>query len=140
VVSLDPAGPLFTVADSANRVHHTDAVHVENIVTDAGALGFSNPVGHANFYPNWGTDQPGCNGSNCNHGRVNDFFTHSINPNNIFGATRCAGFANIQNRNCASAGASRRMGGEPVIDGTSPALSVFFLTTGATAPFAHGPR
>lgn len=48
IVSLDPAGPLFTVADSANRVHFTDAVHVENIVTDAGNLGFSNPVGHAN--------------------------------------------------------------------------------------------
>lgn len=48
VVSLDPAGPLFTVGDSANRVHHTDAVHVENIVTDAGNLGFTQPVGHAN--------------------------------------------------------------------------------------------
>lgn len=48
IVSLDPAGPLFTVADSANRVHFTDAVHVENIVTDAGNLGFTQPVGHAN--------------------------------------------------------------------------------------------
>jgi hypothetical protein len=140
IVSLDPAGPLFTVGDSANRVHHTDAVHVENIVTDAGNLGFSNPIGHANFYPNWGVNQPGCAGSTCSHSRVNDFYQHSINMNNIFGATRCRGFADITSRNCVSSGAARRMGGEPVIDGTSPAETVFFLTTGATAPFAHGPR
>jgi len=140
VVSLDPAGPLFTVADTANRVHQTDAVHVENIVTDAGALGFSNPVGHANYYPNWGTAQPGCNGSGCNHALVQDFFQHSINMVNYFGATRCANFAAITNRSCPSAGAARRMGGEPVIDGISPALSVYYLTTAPTAPFAHGPR
>jgi len=141
VVSLDPAGPLFTVADSANRVHHTDAVHVENIVTDAGNLGFSNLIGHANFYPNWGVSQPGCAGSTCSHSRVNDFFQHSINHANNFGATRCAAFANIAARNCVNGGASRRMGGHTLpITGTSPALAVFFLTTGATAPFAHGPR
>ncbi|XP_037040913.1 phospholipase A1-like [Bradysia coprophila] len=140
IVSLDPAGPLFTVGDSANRVHFTDAVHVENIVTDAGNLGFAQPVGHANFYPNWGVNQPGCAGSTCSHSRVNDFFQHSINMGNVFGATRCRDFADITNRNCVSSGAGRRMGGEPVIDGTSASLSVFFLTTGASAPFAHGPR
>lgn len=59
---------------------------------------------------------------------------------NVFGATRCRDFNDITTRNCVSSGAGRRMGGEPVIDGTSAALSVFFLTTGATAPFAHGPR
>jgi len=140
IVSLDPAGPLFTVGDSANRVHFTDAVHVENIVTDAGNLGFSNPIGHANFYPNWGVSQPGCAGSACSHSRVNDFFQHSINMNNNFGATRCRGFNDITIRNCVSSGASSRMGGEPVIGGTIPSLTVFFLTTGASAPFAHGPR
>lgn len=115
--------------------------HVNNIVTDAGNLGFSNPVGHANFYPNWGVNQPGCAGSTCSHSRVNDFYQHSINHANIFGATRCANFAAITNRNCPSAGASRRMGGHsPPIDGTSPTLAVFFLTTGASAPFHHGPR
>jgi len=141
IVSLDPAGPLFTVGDSANRVHHTDAIHVENIVTDAGNLGFAQPIGHSNHYPNWGVSQPGCAGSTCSHSRVNDFFQHSINHANIFGATRCRGHADITGRNCVSSGASRRLGGHtPPIDGTSPALTVFFLTTGASAPFAHGPR
>jgi len=140
VVSLDPAGPLFSVADSANRVHHTDATHVQNIVTDAGALGFSSAAGHSNFYPNGGTNQPGCNGSTCNHSRVNDFYQHSINHANHFGAIRCASCANIAN-GCVASGASRRLGGHTVpIDGTAPALTCFHLTTGATAPFAHGPR
>jgi hypothetical protein len=140
IISMDPAGPLFTVADSANRVHHTDAIHVENIVTDGGNLGFNDPIGHANFYPNWGVNQPGCAGSTCSHSRVEPLVQHSINMGNVFGATRCRNFADITTRNCVSSGAGRRMGGEPVIDGTSVALSCFFLTTGATAPFAHGPR
>lgn len=59
VVALDPAGPLFSVDDPANRVHSTDAQYVESIVTDGGRLGFEHPVADANFYPNWGTSQPG---------------------------------------------------------------------------------
>lgn len=53
VVGLDPAGPLFSVDDPANRLHHTDGNYVESIITDAGRLGFQHPIGHANFYPNW---------------------------------------------------------------------------------------
>lgn len=41
---LDPAGPLFSLDDPANRLHHTDANYVESIITDAGRLGFMHPV------------------------------------------------------------------------------------------------
>lgn len=54
VVALDPAGPLFSLDDPSNRVHHTDAEYVESIITDGGRLGFEHPIGHANFYVNWG--------------------------------------------------------------------------------------
>lgn len=54
VVALDPAGPLFSLDDPSNRFHHTDAEYVESIITDGGRLGFEHPVGHANFYVNWG--------------------------------------------------------------------------------------
>lgn len=47
------AGPLFSLDDPANRLHHTDANYVESIITDAGRLGFQHPIAHANFYPNW---------------------------------------------------------------------------------------
>lgn len=54
VVGLDPAGPLFSLDDPANRLHATDAQYVESIVTDGGRLGFEHPVADATFYPNWG--------------------------------------------------------------------------------------
>lgn len=53
IVGLDPAGPLFSLDDPLNRLHHTDANHVEAIITDAGRLGFMHPIASANFYPNW---------------------------------------------------------------------------------------
>lgn len=37
-----------------DRLHFTDADYVETQLTDIGRLGFSQPIGHANFYPNWG--------------------------------------------------------------------------------------
>lgn len=54
VVGLCPAGPLFSLDDPANRIHHTDAQYVESILTDAGRLGFQHPVSQANYYINWG--------------------------------------------------------------------------------------
>lgn len=54
VVAMDPAGPLFSMRSPTERVAHTDAVYVESIYTDQGGLGFDEPLGHANFYPNWG--------------------------------------------------------------------------------------
>lgn len=54
VIGLDPAGPLFSLDSPADRLHFTDAHYVESIITDAGRLGFQHPIGHGNFYPNWG--------------------------------------------------------------------------------------
>lgn len=78
IAALDPAGPLFSLDNPAERLHSTgkktlndfsdfckisiylhyftDADHVESLVTDAGRLGFEHPIGHANFYPNWGKE------------------------------------------------------------------------------------
>ncbi|KAJ6636328.1 Lipase member I [Pseudolycoriella hygida] len=144
VVGLDPAGPLFSLDSPANRLDAGDGVYVESIITDAGRLGFQHPIGHGNFYPNWGTSQPGCGidlTGNCGHGLVNNMYASSINNANHFGATRCTGLAAIQNRNCPQAGPSGRMGGEPVDNsGNLPVGTVFFLPTTGTHPFAQGPR
>lgn len=91
-----------------------------------------------------GTSQPGCEGNDaggfCSHMLANDFYVESINPANIFGATRCRDFNDIRNRNCVASGPSRRLGGEPVFDGPSDPGSVYFLATHAARPFAQGPR
>jgi len=144
VVGLDPAGPLFSLDAPADRLDAGDALYVESIVTDAGRLGFQHPIAHGNFYPNWGTSQPGCGidlTGNCGHGLVNNFFASSINNAHHFGATRCTGHQAIVNRNCPQAGQSARMGGDPVNNsGAIPVGAVFFLTTSGTHPFYHGPR
>jgi pimeloyl-ACP methyl ester carboxylesterase len=142
VVAMDPAGPLFSIRNPTERVHHTDANYVEVIYTDQGNLGFDEPLGHANFYPNWGSRQPGCGldiGGLCSHNIVEDFFEASINPANIFGARQCRGFSGIRLRTCITSGPSRRMGGEPVMDGVSAPETVFFLETNSRSPFAQGP-
>jgi len=139
VVAMDPAGPLFSINSPNDRVHHTDATYVEVIYTDQGGLGFDEPLGHANFYPNFGSNQPGCSTGLCSHNIVEDFFEASINPANIFGARQCNSFNAIRFRTCITSGPSRRMGGEPVMDGTSAPNTVFVLHTNARSPFAQGP-
>ncbi|KAJ6633684.1 Lipase member H [Pseudolycoriella hygida] len=143
IVGLDAAGPLFSLDDPANRLHHTDANYVETIITDAGRLGFQHPIGDANFYPNWGTSQPGCGidlTGQCGHNLASTLMVESINPVHIFGAIRCRGLDDIRDRNCVISGPSRRLGGEPLQDGPGSVGSVFFLTTNAASPFAQGPR
>lgn len=53
IVAIDPAGPLFSFDNPQDRVHHTDAVYVESILTDIDQLAFSQPIAHASFYANW---------------------------------------------------------------------------------------
>lgn len=97
----------------------------------------------ATFYPNWGSRQPGCEGEvggACSHIIAAAFMVESINPARNFGAIRCQNFDAIRNRNCVASGPSRNMGGEPVLDGTSPPGAVYFLETNPTSPFSQGPR
>lgn len=42
------------------RLSEEDAEFVDVVHTDAGHYGFIKPIGHADFYPNGGTAQPGC--------------------------------------------------------------------------------
>lgn len=59
IVALDPALPLFGRSQSHERLDVSDAEYVEIVHTNAGYLGFTRPLGHASFYPNGGTSQPG---------------------------------------------------------------------------------
>ena len=60
LTGLDPAGPFFTLVSSAYRLDDGDASYVDVIHTNAGQLGTSRRGGHIDFYPNGGTNQPGC--------------------------------------------------------------------------------
>lgn len=64
IIGLDPAGPLFSVNKVDKRLDRTDADYVQIIHTDGGHFSIKYPIGHADFYPNGGTEQPGCSPGN----------------------------------------------------------------------------
>jgi hypothetical protein len=54
---------MFGNAELDGRLDAGDAILVDNIHTASGSLGFKEPYGHVDFYPNKGTrPQPGCEG------------------------------------------------------------------------------
>lgn len=65
ITGLDPAEPHFSKAKRPVRLDRTAAKYVDIIHTDAsqfirGGLGMTESIGHVDYYPNGGTDQPGC--------------------------------------------------------------------------------
>lgn len=62
ITGLDAAYPLYMNTGNEGHLARTDAAFVDVIHTDGGILGFPNPLGHVDFYPNGGkSNQPGCN-------------------------------------------------------------------------------
>lgn len=126
ITGLDPAEPHFSKTDPIVRLDPTDADFVDVIHTDAGpfisgGLGILQPVGHVDFYPNGGIQQPGCDtgvisymsremGSfykglrkmiSCNHIRSYEYFTESIDPGNCyFMGTECDSWEHFLNGTC----------------------------------------
>lgn len=50
IFGLDPAGPLFDMGNPGARFDSNDAIYTEKIATNAGTLGFWDPLANANFY------------------------------------------------------------------------------------------
>lgn len=74
-IGLDPAGPLFESQDPRARLDATDANFVDVIHSNGeqlilGGLGFWQPMGDVDYYPNGGKVQSGC--SNIFLGAVSD--------------------------------------------------------------------
>ncbi|KAG5668675.1 hypothetical protein PVAND_016606 [Polypedilum vanderplanki] len=136
IFGTDPAGPLFNINNPSDRLDIGDAVYTEALHTNAGVLGFDEPITHSSFYPNFGRNQPGCGtdiSGSCAHGRSTLFYRESINSDR-FVARQCASYAEIVAQNCPGTGVTAIMGG----DSAKPIRGVFFLTTNAESPFAQG--
>lgn len=125
ITGLDPAEPHFSNTHTMVRLDPSDAAFVTAIHTDgslfiSGGLGISQPVGHIDFYPNSGRNQPGCNegvlnsitlerGSffrgikrflGCNHIRSYEYFVESINSQCPFIAVPCSSWEKFQEGEC----------------------------------------
>jgi pancreatic triacylglycerol lipase len=64
IIGLDPAGPLFSERNPDGRLDAGDANYVEALHTNGPTLlivgaGIGRVIGHADFFANGGTSQPG---------------------------------------------------------------------------------
>lgn len=106
------------------------------IHTNAGLLGFTEPIGQADFYPNGGASQKGCVMDVigiCAHNRVIDLFVESLNQHNSLLAIKCPSYTSAMKNDCKAKGVIQAfMGGEPPNRGLS---GTYRLSTHPRAPF-----
>uniref|UniRef100_A0A1A9X5G7 Lipase domain-containing protein n=1 Tax=Glossina brevipalpis TaxID=37001 RepID=A0A1A9X5G7_9MUSC len=124
ITGLDPAAPLFAETHSIVRLDRSDAHFVDVIHTDGnllGGLGLYQRLGHVDFYPNGGMDNPGCDGRlqeymrnskntivenmqefvGCNHVRSYQFFIESIKNNCPFMGITCESYEGFKAGKCS---------------------------------------
>ncbi|KAG1667491.1 Pancreatic triacylglycerol lipase [Nymphon striatum] len=128
ITGLDPAFPYFSDMSSEVVLDTSDADFVDVIHTDGRSaimtgMGMNARVGHMDFYPNGGRDQPGCTASNrigsfftngvfggvrklfaCNHMRAMDYFTESINTDCPFTGFQCENWKKFEDGQCINCG------------------------------------
>ncbi|XP_033111037.1 pancreatic triacylglycerol lipase-like [Anneissia japonica] len=161
ITGLDSAGPYFEYTEPIVRLDPTDAVFVDAIHTDTNSIfrlgfGIQKAVGHLDFYPNDGHDQPGCDGStsrnisdqglieygidqiSCNHMKVLDYFTESTDDHRQFRAFSCQDYESYIDGACFVCGANGcpRMGLHADEYTPSNQRVVAFLRTVAEKPYA----
>ncbi|XP_045476998.1 pancreatic triacylglycerol lipase-like isoform X2 [Harmonia axyridis] len=115
IVGLDPAGPLFCLRPENRRLNKHDAERVMVIHTDGGELGFLDPCGTVDFFPNGGSDQPGCakinvidlasylNPVSCDHIRSYHYLIEAVNSSKAFPSRKCKTYSDFMlNMSCES--------------------------------------
>ncbi|KAK3612365.1 hypothetical protein CHS0354_011085 [Potamilus streckersoni] len=165
LIGLDPAGPYFQYTDNVVQLDPTEANFVDVIHTDSKNImvlgyGMIQPVGHVDFYPNSGVNQPGCDKnpittllSNlnvynsllhivaCNHLRAIDYFTESINSVCPFQGYNCDNYEDFKQGICmpCSEDGCGYMGFHA--DRVKPPAGTtnvkYFLDTGDSKPFCR---
>ncbi|XP_078686854.1 pancreatic triacylglycerol lipase-like isoform X2 [Branchiostoma floridae x Branchiostoma belcheri] len=164
ITALDAAEPGFQGMPTHARLDPSDAMFVDAIHTDGDSIltlgfGMSQPVGHLDFYPNGGTEQPGCEESildfiiseglidggkyfvTCNHKRAHKLFLDSISSACPWLGYPCADWEEFRAGRCLSCGAAgcHRMG----YDADKNTLSAgtqnvkLYLTTEGESPYCH---
>ncbi|KAF9798366.1 hypothetical protein SFRURICE_016004 [Spodoptera frugiperda] len=129
---LNPTGRHWGAG--SQRLRSTDATYVEVIHTDTfGALsnGIGDPIGHVNFYPNGGKNQPGCVFHSCCHARSFELFAASIKEDNRLKGNRCSSMTQM-NLNLCRGGLVELGGIDPSKTGES---GIYRINTSRRYPF-----
>lgn len=115
ITGLDPAGPLFNGKPPEDRLDPGDAQFVDVIHSDTDALGYKEPLGNIDFYPNGGLDQPGCPQTifggmaeyfKCDHQRSVYLYLSSLKKNCNITAYPCDSYRSYRNGQCVTCGTS----------------------------------
>ncbi|XP_072180527.1 pancreatic triacylglycerol lipase-like [Diadema setosum] len=137
LTGLDPAGPEFSGYENECKLDSSDANFVDAIHTDGGATGAGllEQLGHQDFYPNEGVDQPGCEGTSvleaCDHMRATHLFTESVTSSCSFSPShKCSSWSSYPN--CARCGSCPEMGYNAQ---KSRGTGAFFIETNGASPF-----
>ncbi|KAJ8974934.1 hypothetical protein NQ317_012914 [Molorchus minor] len=133
ITGLDPAAPFIDGSDESYTLNKGDAKFVQVIHTSGGKLGIGQAIGHADYYPNGGSDQSGCIldlAGSCAHQRSFEYFAESI-KNGTFLAERCLNFVEYYSGACN--GEKSLMGGYYV---DKRASGNYYLKTNDQSPFA----
>lgn len=105
IVGLDPAGPLYSVGTSSNRLDANDGKFVQIIHTNGNLLGMSSSIGDADIYPNGGNSQPGCGldiVGTCAHSRAYEYFGEALAKGEVFKARQCNSYSSFTGGSCNS--------------------------------------
>ncbi|XP_044748637.1 phospholipase A1 member A [Coccinella septempunctata] len=141
ITGLDPTIVFYMGSNRSRDLDHTDAHFVDIIHTGAGVLGQWGPNGHADFYVNGGSSQPGCASDTvfktlaCDHTKVTPYFIESIVTKKGFYAYPCPSLFSFMVGWCEPKENEYVLMGEHV---THKARGVYYLTTNPHPPFAQG--
>ncbi|XP_026731490.1 pancreatic lipase-related protein 2-like [Trichoplusia ni] len=127
ITALDPAGPLW--GNDRNRIVRSDGRYVEVIHTDTSMLGFNDPCGDADFYPNGGSNMPGCLVNSCSHGRAYEYMASTVKHNHLR-ANQCADLREATRDRCT--GTLYHMGNS---DLNKSRTGIYRVNTGRNYPF-----
>ncbi|KAF9408316.1 hypothetical protein HW555_011953 [Spodoptera exigua] len=126
ITALDPARPLFE--NNPDKFASSDAVYTEVIHTNGGGLGYLEPLGDVDFYPNGGVKMAGCLTSLVFH-----YFAESIRGG-VFTGSKCKSYQHAVNGDCPSED-TLLMGGVKPKTGYS---GVYYLQTNSWPPYSRG--
>jgi len=98
VTGMDPAGPSFeSNSDLTIGLNPTSASLVDVIHSDTSTYGTLRNIGHLDFYPAGGHDQPGCVSdiAGCSHSRAHEYMEQSIRQDCFQSRSRCTSYTVI---------------------------------------------
>ncbi|XP_049868447.1 pancreatic lipase-related protein 2-like [Pectinophora gossypiella] len=130
ITGLDPSKPQGVLNHAYLRpgdAAYVEVIHTDGEGEDANDIGI--PIGNVDFFPNWGTNQPGCTDNACNHIRSYELFAASISDGNLFGRL-CRLNVEPSLENCP--GSRLALGTNTLIKYNAGS---FFLQTGSTYPY-----